>query len=68
LEHKKRRPVWDSVFENWLIESFAYSEGFVFFRPTTRSPSFHSPRFLSKSTRSKRLSTLRFTAELLDDL
>jgi len=45
-----------------------YSAGLVFFSPTTRSPFFHSPRFLSNSIRSNRFNTLRFTADELDDL
>ena len=36
-----------------------YASGLVFLRDTTRSPSFHCPRFFIKSIRSKRLRTLR---------
>jgi hypothetical protein len=36
------------------------ASGFVLRSPVTRSPGFHSPRFLSNSTRSKRFKTLRF--------
>ena len=38
----------------------AYSSGLVFLRPITRLPSSHSPRLRSRSTRSKRLRTVRF--------
>lgn len=64
---KNAGPEWAGVIEIRL-SPMVYSEGLVFFRPTTRSPSFHSPRFLSNSMRSNRLSTLRFTADALDDL
>lgn len=37
----------------------AQASGLVLRKPITRSPDFHWPRFLSSSTRSKRLSTLR---------
>ena len=37
--------------------AFAYGSFLVLRRPVMRLPSFHSPRFLSISTRSKRLST-----------
>ena len=36
-----------------------YASGLVLRRPVIRSPSFHWPRFLSNSVRSKRLSTFR---------
>src|SRR5436190_11396675 len=36
------------------------TSGLVLRSPVTRSPGFHSPRFLSNSTRSKRFKTLRF--------
>jgi hypothetical protein len=39
-----------------------YASGFVLRRPITLSPSFHWPRRLSTSTRSKRFMTLRFAA------
>ena len=39
-----------------------YSSGLVFTKETTRSPSFHWPRFLKSSTRSNRFRTLRLTA------
>lgn len=42
--------------------------GFVFFKPRPRSPSFHSPRSLRRSTRSKRFRTLRLRRILLADL
>src|SRR5580704_12711218 len=37
------------------------TSGLVLRRPWMRSPAFHWPRFLSKSTRSKRFRTLRLT-------
>src|SRR5690349_15978057 len=37
----------------------AQASGLVLRRPVIRSPSFHWPRFLSNSVRSKRLSTFR---------
>src|SRR5579859_7648076 len=39
--------------------ALAQASGLVLRRPVMRSPSFHWPRFLSRPTRSKRLSTLR---------
>jgi len=39
-----------------------HSSGLVFTKETTRSPSFHWPRFLKSSTRSNRFKTLRLTA------
>jgi hypothetical protein len=41
---------------------WSYS-GLVLRSPMTRSPSFHCPRFLRTSTRSKRFMTLRLAAE-----
>ena len=46
----------------------AYSSGFVLIKDMTRSPSFHCPRFLSNSTRSNRLRTLRFLLKLAGGL
>ena len=44
-----------------VINPFGYySSGLVLTKDTTRSPSFQCPRFLSNSTRSKRLSTFLF--------
>ena len=47
----------------FFLFSKVYASGLVFFKPTTRSPSFHWPRFLSSETRSKRLRTVRFEPE-----
>ncbi len=45
----------------------AYASGLVFGRFITLWPSFHKPRFLRKSTRSKRLRTLRLAAMVLEE-
>ncbi len=42
------------------IPALVQASGLVLRRPVIRSPFFHWPRFLRISTRSKRLSTLRF--------
>ena len=58
-----RRAVQMSFPSGWTTRwEYNYSSGFVLIKETTRSPSFHWPLCLKSSTRSKRFSTFRLTA------
>jgi hypothetical protein len=55
-----------SGFADVTIQRFTtHTSGLVFGSPMTFWPSFHWPRFLRSSTRSKRFSTLRLAAMVL---
>ena len=50
------------------IHAADHTSGLVFGSPITLFVSFHCPRFLSRSTRSKRFKTLRLAAMVLAPL